>query len=207
MSDDGEMQAAATEAVAKAEAAATRRRWINLGEFVAVAGLIIAGVSLWLTWSDRRSDLADKQAEKRAEAKAQTRYEIAATVAKDGTLTLAQDEHHPLTGVTIAFPTALGIGTKTTPTRTVPKDWYEDALLKATSGEPDVQTGTLPVLVTVSYMTLDTPMTASALAEIVWQTHGRPLRPRALEIVGFNRRAGGGDQAGIDKLWKARKPQ
>ncbi|MGJ8505888.1 hypothetical protein, partial [Glaesserella parasuis] len=53
---DPAIQIAATEAVAKAEAAATRRRWINLGEFIAVAGLLIAGGSLYVNWSDHRAD-------------------------------------------------------------------------------------------------------------------------------------------------------
>ena len=33
-----------------------RRRWINLGEFVAVAGLVISALALWNSWSDEKSD-------------------------------------------------------------------------------------------------------------------------------------------------------
>ena len=38
----------------QAERLAIRRRWINVGEVVAVAGLIIAALSLYLGWSGRR---------------------------------------------------------------------------------------------------------------------------------------------------------
>ena len=39
------------------EARAVRRRWINLGEFVAVAGLVISGLALWNSWSgDKAGD-------------------------------------------------------------------------------------------------------------------------------------------------------
>ena len=48
----------------KAEKAAIRRRWISLGEFVAVAGLIISALALWNGYTDRRTDQAEKQAEK-----------------------------------------------------------------------------------------------------------------------------------------------
>ena len=33
-----------------------RRRWINLGEFVAVAGLVISGLALWNSWSNSQGD-------------------------------------------------------------------------------------------------------------------------------------------------------
>ncbi len=33
-----------------------RRRWINLGEFVAVAGLFISGLALWNSWGGRGPD-------------------------------------------------------------------------------------------------------------------------------------------------------
>ncbi len=36
--------------------AETRRRWINIGEIVAVAGLIISALALWNSWKADRSD-------------------------------------------------------------------------------------------------------------------------------------------------------
>jgi hypothetical protein len=41
----------------KSSDAQIRRRWINLGEFVAVAGLVISGLALWNSWaSDQAED-------------------------------------------------------------------------------------------------------------------------------------------------------
>jgi len=54
----------------KAEAAAIRRRWVTLGEFVAVAGLIISALALWSSYTDRRADQAEKQIEKAENARA-----------------------------------------------------------------------------------------------------------------------------------------
>ena len=45
---------------AMAEAAAIRRRWITLGKIVAVAGLIISALALYLSYADRRADEAER---------------------------------------------------------------------------------------------------------------------------------------------------
>ena len=63
-----------TEAEA-AEAAATRRRWINLAEIVAVAGLLISGLALWNNYRERAGDESDKAAA-RSQAQAQARVKI-----------------------------------------------------------------------------------------------------------------------------------
>ena len=163
---DPALQVAATEAVAKAEAAATRRRWINLGEFVAVAGLIIAGVSLWLTYADRKADLADAQAQKSAEASDKARYEVKSTM-RGNDIVIVADDRHALGDVSVTFPTALGVSPQTSPAQTIAESWYKGALLKATDGGADEQTGKLPVLVTVNYMDGDTQRSTTGVFDIV----------------------------------------
>lgn len=202
MSDDPAIQAAATDAVARAEAAATRRRWINLGEFVAVAGLIIAAISLWLTWHDRKTDEADRQAEQAATAKDKSRYDVRSTLhGRD--IVLTADDRHQLGDISMTFPSDLGVGAQTSATPTIPVGWYEGALLKATDGGADSQTGKLPVLLTVNYMDDDKPLSTTGVFDIVWRTHGRPLRGRDLQIVAMRLHERGGSQARVDALWKA----
>lgn len=202
MSEDTEIQVAATEAVAKAEAAATRRRWINLGEFVAVVGLIIAGVSLWMTWHDRQTDIADKQAEKSAEASTNARYVVKSSISgRDVVIT--PDDRHTLGDVTVTFPTALGVSPQTSATQTISAGWYGNALLKATDGGADDQTGKLPLLVTVNYMDGDKPLATTGVYDIVWQTKGGGLLGgRSLRVVGMRLHERGGSQARLDALWK-----
>ena len=43
---------------AKAEAAAARRRWLTLAEIVAIAGVVIAGLTLWNNWQGREAEQA-----------------------------------------------------------------------------------------------------------------------------------------------------
>lgn len=197
---DPALQVAATEAVAKAEAAATRRRWINLGEFVAVAGLIIAAISLWLTYADRKADLADKQAEKTAEANAKTRYEVKTSM-RGNDVVIDADDRHVLGDVTVTFPASLGVAPQTSATQTISAGWYERAVLKATDGGVDGQTGKLPVLLTVNYMDDDKSLSTTGVYDIVWRTNGRLIGGRALHIVGMRLRERGGTQKRIDQLW------
>ncbi len=206
MSEDSKIEVAATEAVAKAEAAATRRRWINLGEFVAVAGLLIAAVSLWMTWHDRKADEADKQAEKAADAQDKARYQVRSSVrGKD--IVITADDRHTLGDISVTFPSDLGVGAQSNATQTIPVGWFEKALLTATDGGADSQTGKLPVLLTVNYMDDDKSMTTTGVFDIVWRTNGRlPPLGRDLHIISMRLHERGGSQARIDALWKASRP-
>lgn len=201
MSEQDKIEVAATEAVAKAEAAATRRRWINLGEFVAVAGLIIAAVGLWLTYHDRQADEADKQAEKKAEASARSLY-IIKTSLRGNDVVIEPDDRHALGDISVTFPTALGVSPQTSPTQTIPEGWFKSALLKATDGGADSQEGKLPVLLTVNYMDDDQQRSVTGIYDIVWRTKGGGLiGGRSLKVVGMRLHERGGSQKRIDALW------
>ena len=57
----------------RAEAAAIRRRWITLGEILAVAAVVISGLTFWNSYQERSSAEAEKAAAKQAKSqKAQT---------------------------------------------------------------------------------------------------------------------------------------
>ena len=72
-----------------AEAAAIRRRWINLGEVVAVLAVVISAATLWLNWSEHSGSKAEKAAESsRATLRASTLTLKAAPKAKGTRLEL-----------------------------------------------------------------------------------------------------------------------
>lgn len=201
MSEQDKIEVAATEAVAKAEAAATRRRWINLGEFVAVAGLIIAAVGLWLTWHDRQTDEADRQAEKQAEASERSTY-VVKTSLRGNDVVIEPDARHTLGDIKVTFPTALGVSPQTSPTQTIPEGWFKSALLKATDGGADAQEGKLPVLLTVDYLDGDAERTTAGVYDIVWRTKGGGLiGGRSLKVVGMRLHERGGSHKRLDALW------
>lgn len=189
------------------EAAATRRRWVTLAEVVAVAGVMIGALTLWLSWSDRRQDQADKAATETAEAREKARVELTATV-DDGGQTLAlKDARHDLSDAVVTFPTPLGIGTqRPSGDPAIEADWFAATLLRLTDGGADERTGRLPVLLTVRYWDGDTARTATAIYDVVWRTEGRMLRGRMLTLTGLRLRQRGGTQGQLDAAWAREKP-
>ena len=180
-----------------------KRRWLNLAELVAVAGVVIAALGLYLTWSDRRETAADKV----ATATAAARLELTATVADDGDTLRLSDARHDLTDLTIRYPAALDIEVQRPAGEpAIELAPFGKALLKLTDGGADDRSGRLPVLITASYVDGDATRTASGIYDIVWRTHGRGIRGRALDMTGLRLRQRGGTPAALDAVWAREKP-
>jgi hypothetical protein len=202
MSDNDDLQAAATQAVEKAEAAATRRRWINLGEFVAVAGLLIAAVSLWLSWADHTASEADK-ASASAESSLIT---YTATTNQGGAVLTLSDPDHRIQQVDVAFPPSLGVAAQTVLEPHISAKWFDEAILKATDGGPDVRSGRVPVLITSTWLDGNRRKTDRTIYQVAWHTSGRLFRGRTLALDGVILAERGGSPARLDTLWKAERP-
>ena len=187
----------------RAEAAATRRRWITLAEVVGVAGVLIAAASLWLGWSDRRQDRADQDAAKASVAKAQTVVRLRGVVGSHGAAISLSDASQQVDTVDVTFPSALGVPARTgvVPPR-VEAEWFEAALLKATDGGADEQEGHLPALITSHWVDGETPHTDTAIYDLVWKTKGRLLQGRALTLEGIVLRERSSRATRLDALWK-----
>jgi hypothetical protein len=199
-------------AVAKAEAAATRRRWLTLAEVVAIAGVVIAGLTLWNNWQGREADQAAQRAaatQAANAAKASGVVTLTATPRHDGETLALKDAQHNIQSIEVRFPTALGVAPQSsTVDLTIESGWFDKALLDATGQGPADQSGRLPVLITADYWDGEQHRTDSAIYALIWQTHGRLLRGRALELKGIVlERRHGATQAAVDSLWKAQKPK
>jgi hypothetical protein len=185
-----------------ADQARTRRRWISLAEFVAVAGLIIAALGFWNSWSERRDAQADR-AQAAQDAAKKSRYVLKGEVASDKSVKLTRDENHPLSEARVSFPKALGVGPQDALADSINADWFAKPLLKLTDGGPDDRTGRLPVLITYTYNDADGEHRASGIYDVIWQTRPGtlPLQGRRLTIANFRLRHAGGSQAELDRLW------
>lgn len=185
----------------KAEARAIRRRWLTIGEIVAVAGVVIAGVSLWLSWADKRDEASQKAVEASQAKAAETRLDPRASVAGDGRQAVLSDPVHEILDTAIAFPKSLGVGAQAPVLPRIESGWFAAAVLAATDKGADEREGRLPVLVTISYRAGDAIKRDSAIVELVWRTSGRMLAGRELRIEAARIRERGGDQARVDALW------
>jgi hypothetical protein len=181
--------------------AATRRRWLTLAELVAVAGVVIAGLTFWNNWSERRDARAERAAERVASAKADARYTPTGKVEGEAVV-LDRDEGHPLVDVRVSFPAALGVAAQDAADLRIERDWFAAALLKATDGGADEQTGRLPVLLRYTFLADGAERRGSATYDLVWRTEGRMLQGRALTVADFRLRRAGGDQASVDRGWR-----
>jgi hypothetical protein len=178
-----------------------RRRWLNLAEFVAIAGLLIAAIGAWNAWSERRDAAAEKQAAAAGAQKARARFELTTEVVRQGREIRLSDPRHEIQDVTIAFPRALGIADRRPALTRIELDWFDRALLKATDGAADEREGRLPVLVTARYLDGDAVLTGSAILDVIWRTEGRVLGGRSITMEAARLRERGGSQAKIDAMW------
>ncbi|MBY0520817.1 MAG: hypothetical protein K2P79_10365 [Sphingomonas sp.] len=191
----------------KAEAAAIRRRWVTLGEIVAIAGLVISALALWSSWSERRADDAQRRVEKTVEARARTAVTLTATVAGGGGALVLADSAHPVQGIVVRFPSALGIAPKSSNVRPrIEARWFAGQLLKLTDKGADEREGRLPVIIAADYWDGDRHITDTARYDIVWRTQGRLLQGRALRLEGLVLHARDGSPAKLDAAWAAIKP-
>jgi hypothetical protein len=193
----------------KAEAAATRRRWINLAEIVAVAGLLISGLALWNSYRDRSVDESEKATERtQAEAEARTMVLRAAADREGRKLDLAPaDAEQTIQGQTIVFPAALGVAPmETLADPRIEAGWFRRELLRA-AGESGPQDRRLPLAITTRFYRDGALLTDTAVYYLVYRIEGGGLLDdRDLRLRGLSRLPdGAGDPAAarrrIDALW------
>ncbi len=193
----------------KAETRAIRRRWISIGEAVAVAGVVIAGLTFWSGYQDRQDAAADKAAT-RAEQSAQ-RHRVPLTTAsvdKRG-IELRSAADCPLSSTEIRFPTALGVDQQTTvASHRIEADWLARPMLKLTDGGADRREGRVPILITATCTADDGDRSETAIYDLLWKTEpGGLLGGRSFGLRGLVRRRSGGDQRFLDATWTAAAPE
>lgn len=181
---------------------APRRRWVTTAEIVGLLGVVIAGLGLWTSWSDRRADTAARQAAEASSARASSRVDLLATPRKDGAELLLADPRHGIQDLTIAFPGKLGV-TSQRPAAdpVIVAEPLRDALL----GTDNDHAGRVPVLVTTHYVDGDAVRSATATYDLVWTSRKPLIGGRSLHLDGLRLRQRGGTQASIDALWAKKR--
>ena len=185
----------------------TRRRWLTLAELVAIAGVVIAGLSLWSGWTERRADQDERRTEKLQAARTKGTLLFEGTPEHGGAALKLADAAHRVQSITVQFPRALNLPAREALVEPrIEAEWIAAPLLALTEHGQDVREGKLPVLITAEWWEADTHRSSRALYDLVWRTHGRLLRGRVLTLEGVILRQQGGDQARIDGLWAREKP-
>lgn len=174
---------------------------VSIAELVALAGVVIAGLTFWNGWAERRAAADEKVAVAAGEARSRSRLELTATPADRGERLVLASGDHELAEVSVAFPRAMGIPAQRPATPAIDSAWFRDELLRRTDNGPDEREGVLPVLVTTRYWDGETARTTASVYDLVWRTEGQMLRGRTLRLEAMRLRDRAGTQASLERAW------
>ena len=198
----------------RAEAARVRRRWINLGELVAILAVVISGLTLWNSYRERTNAEAEHAQESQQTAKKATTLILKATPDKEGkTLALApRADEQAIQSQTIYFPSKLGLPpAETSSDARIEKGWFENALVsarKAAGVEQAPGDARMPVVIETHYLTGSDAHVDRAVYEVGYVTShsligGTEVHLRGLSRTGAVKSADAG-QKQIDAIWATR---
>ncbi|WP_165189110.1 hypothetical protein [Caulobacter soli] len=192
-------------------------RWLTLAEIVAVAALVITGLSFWDSHReriredrDRAAATAEKQAEAQAQAKAAALKQtfVMTGAREDGGAKVALtsvNEGQVIQTQTVWFPPEIrGDSVETTGNPRLEAGWIENGLRKHAG---KARTGRVPVGVLTVFIEDGQTKTDRAVYQLGYSIHPRTLRADKVELEGLSvaRRDVSGDlQAAAGNLWSAR---
>ena len=199
-----------------AEAAAIRRRWITLGEILAVVAVLISALTLWLNWSEQRGSEAEKAAESTHRAVRTATLTLRAERAGKGArLELrpaSQDQS--VQEQMIRFPAALGVDSvETNGEPRIEGRWFDRKLKKARekAGLPDDSRGDerLPVLIETRFLADGEAHRDVALYDIGYTIKGGLLGGHEVTLRGLSlvrRVTEQGSAVALDQRWTTLMP-
>ena len=192
---------------AQVEAAAIRRRWITLGEILAVVAVMISGLTFWNSYQERSGAEADKAAERQARSEKARTLILSARVDGRNLSLAARDPEQAIQGQTIAFPSSLGVKAIDTVDPRIEAGWIESVAKKlrrgarAPSGDPR-----LPVAITTRFVSGGESYTDTAIYDVGYRVD-EGLLDTDVELLGLSlveRATAKNAQAKLDALWKRR---
>ena len=203
MSDDKQTPAE------RKEAAAIRRRWITLGEVLAVIGVLISGLALWNSWSERSAAEKERVAEKAKQANV-SRILLLKTSGGGKRLALtAHDPDQAIQSQTLHFPSAFGLGAFDTTEPRIEAEWVKRAVKKAREKDEKVRgDARMPVAITTRFIADGRSFTDTALYDVGYKESGGGLfegsevELKGLSLIG--RTTAAKAQGRLNALWARR---
>ncbi len=195
-----------------AEAAAIRRRWITLGEMLALLAVSISGLTLYLNWSDKQDERAEKAIASRQASVRAAKLILNARADGDDRLLLTPDAADQIVqSQTFLFPTALNIAAvSTTGEARIEARWFDNALKRARDKDklPDNSVGDekLPVFITTRFVVNGEAREDRAIYDIGYGISGRWLSGHDVTLRGLSlvtREMGQSPATRVDARWAA----
>jgi hypothetical protein len=192
-----------------AEAAAIRRRWITLGEILAVIAVLISGLTLWNSYSERSATASERAAAKQKE-EARSQALVLKAEGRGRKLALsALDPGQAIQSQTIAFPSPLGIRPiQALVEPRIEAGWIKSAVKKARSAGSDGKSAgdlRMPVAITTRFINGGRDYVDVAVYDVGYRRESGLLGGSEIELLGVSmveRVSGRGAQARLDSRWR-----
>ncbi len=188
-------------------------RWLTLAEIVAVAALVITGLSFWDSHrervreeGERRAAASERQAQVKAEARKMT-FVLTGAREDDGKLVrlTAVNEGQVIQTQTVWFPTEIrSDSVETTGNPRLEVGWIEHGLVKHAG---KARTGRVPVGVLTVFIEDGVTKTDRSIYNLGYSLHSRTLRADKVGLEGLSlatRNVTSDLQAAASTLWSAR---
>jgi hypothetical protein len=191
------------------EAAAIRRRWITLGEILAVIGVLISGLALWNSWSERSSAEEERAAAKARQADVSRTLLLKSDGGGKRLALAAHDPDQAIQGQSLIFPSALELGAFETTEPRIEAEWVKRALKKAKGKDEKVRgDARIPVAITTRFVAGGRSFADTALYDVGYkESDGGLFEGSEVELKGLSlidRTTAARAQARLDALWAAR---
>ncbi|HEX8309645.1 MAG TPA: hypothetical protein VF645_14630 [Allosphingosinicella sp.] len=201
MSDDKQTPAE------RREAAAIRRRWITLGEVLAVIGVLISGLALWNSWSERSAAETERTEEKAKQANVSRILLLKSSGGGKRLALAAHDPDQAIQGQTLLFPSAFRLGAFDTTDPRIEAEWLKRALKKAKEKDGKARGDSrIPVAITTRFVADGRRFADTALYDVGYKESdgglfdGKEVELKGLSLIG--RTTAAKAQAQLDALWK-----
>lgn len=196
------------------EAARIRRRWLTLGEVIAVLALIISALTLWNSYRERTNAEAEHAHETAQSARKAATLVLKATPDKDGrTLALApRSDEQAIQDQIVYFPSKMGVSpAQTSSDARIEKRWFDRALIdarKAAGVEAALGDARMPVLIETHYLADGDAHVDRAIYEVGYVTSHSLIGGTDVHLRGLSRSGAvtsvDAGQKQIDAIWAAR---
>ena len=192
----------------KREKAAIRRRWITLGEGVAVIAVLISAATLWNSYAERKSGEAERSAASEKEERNEAALVLRARAEGDGKLLRldAVDSEQVIQGQRLIFPARLGLQPiETAGDARIEARWIADALKQSGAERSSAGDLRVPVAIVSRFTAKGDVRAAAALYQLSYVREGHLLGGSSIRLRGLalvRRVTTDGAQAAVDKAFK-----
>ena len=194
-----------------AEAAAIRRRWITFGEILAVIAVLISGLTLWNSYSERSATETERAEDKKREAARSQALVLKAEGGRKRLAMTALDPAQAIQSQTITFPSPLGMtAIETLIEPRIEAGWIKEAARKAReSGAAGKASGDsrMPVAISTRFVSGGESYTDVSIYDVGYRREGNLLGGSEVDLLGLSlveRVSGRGAMARLDSIWRER---